>query len=60
MSEFELFIGVDYSGAQTLTSRLKGLQVYAARGVPGRYFDPPLTTLERAAARRAGWILRVC
>ena len=26
---FELFIGIDYSGAQTPTSRLAGLQVYA-------------------------------
>lgn len=31
MSGFDLFIGVDYSGAQTPTSRLKELQVYAAR-----------------------------
>ena len=27
---FELFIGIDYSGAETPTSRLPGLQVYAA------------------------------
>lgn len=31
---FELCIGIDYSGARTPTSRLKGLQVYAAE--PGR------------------------
>ncbi|MDP2238714.1 MAG: hypothetical protein Q8K18_00955 [Burkholderiales bacterium] len=31
MSGFDLFIDVDYSGAQTPTSRLKELQVYAAR-----------------------------
>ena len=32
---FELFIGIDYSGAQTPTSRLAGLQVYAQRpGAP--------------------------
>ena len=31
MTEFDLFIGIDYSGAQTPTSRLKGLRVYAAR-----------------------------
>jgi len=31
MSSFDLFIGIDYSGAQTPTSRLKSLQVYAAR-----------------------------
>jgi len=28
---FDLFIGIDYSGAQTPDSRLKALQVYAAR-----------------------------
>ncbi len=28
---FDLFIGIDYSGAQTPTSRLAGLQVYALR-----------------------------
>lgn len=27
----DLFIGIDYSGAETPTSRLKALQVYAAR-----------------------------
>jgi hypothetical protein len=31
---FELFIGIDYSGAQTPTSRLAGLQVFASR--PGQ------------------------
>ena len=31
MSDFELFIGIDYSGAQTPTSRLKGLRVYNAK-----------------------------
>ena len=31
MSNFSLFIGIDYSGAQAPTSRLSGLQVYAAR-----------------------------
>lgn len=34
--DFELFIGIDYSGAETAESRLKGLQVYTAR--PG---EPP-------------------
>jgi len=28
---FDLFIGIDYSGAQTPDSRLKALQVYVAR-----------------------------
>ena len=31
MSAFSLFVGIDYSGAQTPSSRLKGPQVYAAR-----------------------------
>ena len=30
MADFELFIGIDYSGAATPTSRLPGLQVFAA------------------------------
>jgi len=31
MPQFDLFIGIDYSGAQTPTSRLPGLKVYTAR-----------------------------
>ena len=31
MSEFSFFIGIDYSGAQTPTSRLPGLQVFVSR-----------------------------
>lgn len=39
---FELFIGIDYSGAQTPTSRLPGLQVYGASagGPPQRWNSP--------------------
>lgn len=42
MSDFSLFVGIDYSGAQTPTSRLKGLQVYAARsgGAPEQMKTP--------------------
>jgi len=43
MTGFELFIGIDYSGAETPTSRLPGLQVYAARPgalVPERWASP--------------------
>jgi len=32
--EFDLYIGIDYSGAETPESRLKGLQVYVARPGP--------------------------
>lgn len=31
MINFDLFLGIDYSGAQTPTARLSGLQVYAVR-----------------------------
>ncbi len=55
MSNFDLCVSIDYSGAQTPTSRLKGLQVYAAQ--PGGV--PPLTHLERVTAEREGWILGV-
>jgi hypothetical protein len=30
--DFDLFIGIGYSGAETPTSRLKGLQVAALEG----------------------------
>lgn len=39
--DFNLHIGIDYSGAETPTSRLAGLQVYAATaGVPERVTTP--------------------
>jgi len=42
MSDFDLYPGIDYSGAQTPTSRLKNLQVYAAQpgGAPQKRFSP--------------------
>jgi len=42
---FDLFIGIDYSGAETATSRLKGLQVYAARPgqQPEKQFSPAVS-----------------
>lgn len=42
MADFNLYLGIDYSGAQTPTSRLKNLQVYAAQpgGVPQKWFSP--------------------
>jgi hypothetical protein len=38
----DLFIGIDYSGAKTPESRLKNLQVYAARPgeAPEKQFSP--------------------
>ena len=42
MNNFDIFLGTDYPGAQTPTSRLKGLQVYAAQpgGVPQKRPGP--------------------
>ncbi len=42
MAQFELFIGIDYSGAQAASSRLKTLQVYAAKpgGPPEKRSSP--------------------
>ncbi len=37
---FERYVGIDYSGAQTPTSSLKGLRVYAA----DRLTAPPLSS----------------
>lgn len=45
---FSLHIGIDYSGAQTPTSRLAGLQVYAATtGLPERVTTPAAPALRR-------------
>ena len=42
MSGFDLFIGIDYSGAETPTSRRKKLQVYAAKpGVKPELVETP-------------------
>jgi hypothetical protein len=40
---FDRYVGIDYSGAQTATSSLKGLRVYLAdRGAPpGEVLPPP-------------------
>ena len=41
MPQFERYIGVDYSGAQTAESSLKGLRVYAAELATEPYEVPP-------------------
>ena len=39
---FDRYVGIDYSGAQTLTSSLKGLRVYMAdRMTPPFEVEPP-------------------
>ena len=57
MGNFERYIGIDYSGAQTSTSSLKGLRVYLAKGgEPPTEVSPPPSprkywTRTRAASR---------
>ena len=43
MSAFSRYIGIDYSGAETPTSSLKGLRVYevAGYGQPSEVLSPP-------------------
>jgi hypothetical protein len=48
---FELFIGIDYSGAETAESRMKGLQVYAtAEGPP-----QPVPAVPEEGKRHWNW-----
>jgi hypothetical protein len=46
---FDAYIGIDYSGAETPTSRLKGLQVYDALG------GPPQRVIPHPEAGKAHW-----
>ena len=44
MPQFERFIGIDYSGAQTPTSSLPGLRMYAADWLlPPNEIPPPVS-----------------
>lgn len=45
MSSFDICIGIDYSGAETPTSRLKGLQVFSARpnGTYEKWLSPAVS-----------------
>ena len=53
MSRFHRYIGVDYSGAETPSSSLKGLRVYASRGT-----EKPAEVLPRSAGQRKYWSRR--
>jgi hypothetical protein len=54
LTAFELFIGIDYSGAQTPDSRLKALQVYAAApGKEPKRIDTPAIARARDTVRSA-------
>lgn len=59
MSSFERFIGIDYSGAQSPTTSLKGLRVYAAGGKALPVEVPPPPSPRRYWTRRgiAEWLV---
>jgi hypothetical protein len=57
-SAFERYIGIDYSGAETPTSGVKGLRVYTADRTAPRpkfYHLPDLENTGVAAESRSGW-----
>lgn len=55
-THFDYYIGIDYSGAKTATSRLPGLQVYAARcGAAHPGVVQRVTPTDRPAKRVANW-----
>lgn len=56
MNDFELFLGIDYSGAATPESALPGLQVYAA--LPGEARARAWRPEAVAGRRRAHWSRR--
>jgi hypothetical protein len=56
MSTFSLFVGIDYSGAMAPTSRLKGLQVFAAK--PGAEAESVPTPAIAQTLAKGGLALR--
>src|SRR5882672_1625072 len=60
MSAFQRYIGIDYSGAETANSSLKGLRVYAADRVSEPVEVPPPPSPRRHWTRRgiAEWLLQ--
>lgn len=59
MPQFERYIGIDYSGAQTPVSSLPGLRVYAAdRAMPPSEITPPVTPRKHWTRRGlAEWLV---
>lgn len=51
--DFDLFIGIDYSGAETPTSRLKGLQVYTT--CPGESAEKRCSPAATSTGQRRNW-----
>ena len=58
MPAFQRYVGVDYSGAETPTSSLKGLRVYMANGVtpPSEVGPPPSSRKYWTRRGIAGWL----
>lgn len=59
MARFSRYIGIDYSGAETPTSSLKGLRVYATTGTAEPEEVPPLPSPRRYWTRHgvAEWLV---
>lgn len=53
LPDFELYVGIDYSGAETPTSRLKALQVYVAR--PGELPRKQVSAAASPTGQRWNW-----
>ncbi len=53
MNDFDLYIGIDYSGAETPEARLKGLQVYAAR--PGGPCEKQFSPASSNSGKPCNW-----
>jgi hypothetical protein len=59
MPAFSRIIGIDYSGAGTLTSKLKGVRVYLAEGdaLPIEVQPPPSAKKHWTRRRLAEWLV---
>ena len=55
MAQFERYIGVDYSGAETADTSCKGLRVYVAEG----FGTPKQILLPKTHLRSEGWHLLI-
>lgn len=58
MSAFLRYVGIDYSGAETPTARLKGLRIYLAErhGQPVEVPAPQSPRKYRTRKAIAGWL----
>lgn len=61
MTQFSRYIGIDYSGAETPTSSLKGLRVYMSNGgdPPGEILPPPSNKKYWTRRGVAEWLVQI-